>query len=94
MKIARFAFLGTILSFLALPPWAGPALAQQTGPFRSDSGGWAPVKHLEFSPDDIEGGWLGPEGEQITSVPRTSHPSLIEIRTGFEAELVKTMEDL
>jgi len=94
MKIARLSFLGTILSFLALLPWAKPASAQQTGPFRSDSEGWVPVKHLEFSPDDIEGGWLGPEGEQITCVPPTHHPLLIEIRAGFESEIAKTMEDL
>ena len=59
----------------------------------TDGDGWVPVKHLEFTPDDIEGGLLGPSGEQITSVPRAEHPSLIEIRQGFEAEIVKTMED-
>ena len=56
--------------------------------------GWAPVKHLEFLPDDVQGGLLGPEGEPIISVPRAQHESLIEIRSGFEAEIVKTMDTM
>ena len=55
--------------------------------------GWAPVKHLEFTDEDIEGGFLGSDGALIVSVNRAEHPSLIEIRAGFEAEIVKTMED-
>jgi hypothetical protein len=52
------------------------------------------VKHLEFTPEDVEGGLLGPEGELIEIVQRAVQPSLIEIRQGFEAEVVKTMENL
>ncbi len=55
--------------------------------------GWVPVKHLEFSDEDIEGGWLGPDGELIISTERARQASLIEIRQGFEAELIKTMEN-
>lgn len=55
--------------------------------------GWVPVKHLEFSDEDIEGGWLGPDGDLIISTERARHASLIEFREGFEAELIKTMEN-
>jgi len=59
-----------------------------------DRDAWVPVKHLEFTPDDIQGGLLGPEGEPIESVVRAVQPSLIELRKGFEVEIVKTMEDM
>lgn len=61
---------------------------------KAESGEWVPVRHLQFSEDDIEGGIMGPEGEQILAVPRTRHASLIELRGGFEVEIVKTMEDM
>ena len=59
-----------------------------------DGNGWVAVKHLNFTQDDIEGGLVGPEGELIEIVQRASQPSLIEIRAGFEAEVVKTMENM
>jgi len=71
--------------------WAGPLWAQSSKQDSSD--GWVPVKHLEFTPEDVEGGYLGPEGELIEVVQRADQPSLIEIRQGFEAEVVKMMED-
>jgi hypothetical protein len=55
---------------------------------------WVPVKHLSFTPEDVEGGLVGPEGELIEIVQRAAQPSLIEIRAGFEAEVVKTMENM
>jgi hypothetical protein len=73
---------------------AGVASAQDPRASKSGDDDWVPVKHLEFTADDIEGGLFGPEGEQITSVPRAEQPSLIEIRAGFEAEVVKTMENM
>jgi hypothetical protein len=60
----------------------------------SDGDDWVPVKHLEFTPEDVAGGLLGPEGELIEVVQRATQPSLIEIRQGFEAEVVKTMENM
>ena len=84
----------TILALSTSLLLAGAASAQSSVAAKSSDDGWAPVKHLEFTPDDIEGGLLGPEGEQITSVRRAEHPSLIEIRAGFEAEVVKTMENM
>ena len=49
---------------------------------------------VEFSDDDIEGGVLGPEGELLQSINKAEHDSLIEIRQGFEPEIVKMLEDL
>lgn len=77
---------------LALSLLVSPAvLAGGTTP---EADGWVPVKHLEFTADDVEGGLLGPDGELIEVAPRVQHRSLIEIREGFEAEVVKTMEDM
>lgn len=81
LLLVTFASLGT----------AAPANAQNASTSPDD--GWVPVKHLEFSDEDIEGGWLGPDGDLIVSTERARHASLIEIREGFEAELIKTMEN-
>jgi hypothetical protein len=85
-----------ILTALALAAWLVPdgALAQHETAADSDADRWVPVRRLEFSADEIEGGVIGPDGEQIVSVPRTRHRSLIELRAGFETEIVKTLEDL
>jgi hypothetical protein len=73
---------------------AGPLLAS-SGVAQNDSNDdWGPVKHLTFSADDIEGDLFTPEGERIETVLRATHPSLIELREGFEAEIAKTMEDM
>ena len=73
---------------------AGPGLAQGSQSESSRGDEWAPVKHLEFTADDIEGGLMAPDGTLIESVVRADHPSLIELRQGFEAEIVKMLEDL
>ncbi len=70
-----------------------PALAQ-AGKSEADSDAWVPVKHLRFTDEDVRAGLLGPEGELIEVVPRAPQPSLIELRQGFEAEVVKTMEEM
>jgi len=82
LLLATFATLGISISARA-----------QTAQTDTKDDGWVPVKHLEFSDEDIEGGWLGPDGDLIVSTERARHPSLIEIREGFEAELIKTMEN-
>jgi RNA polymerase sigma-70 factor, ECF subfamily len=53
-----------------------------------------PAQVFVFDPDSVEGNVVGPEGEQIQVLLPVVHPSLIEIRRHFVAELVKTMEDL
>jgi hypothetical protein len=69
-------------------------LAQADKEADTDGKVWVPVKHLTFTPEDIEGEVFTPEGERIETVLRADHPSLIELREGFEAEIVKTMEDM
>ncbi len=83
----RVSFLVAVTAALL----AAPAVLAQ-GANHDD--GWVPVKHLEFTADDVNGGLLGPEGELIQAVERAVQPSLIEIRQGFEAEVVKTMENM
>jgi hypothetical protein len=73
-------------SFVANTGWA------QGGEDGKD--GWVPVKHLAFTDEEIEGGVFTPDGERIETILRATHPSLIELREGFEAEIVKTMEDM
>ena len=74
--------------------WASPLWAQGSKEESHDADGWVPVKHLEFTDEDVRGGYLGPDGELIQATQRAVHPSLIEIRQGFEAEMVKTLENL
>jgi hypothetical protein len=90
MKSQTSNRLSLVVAF-ALTLFTGPAALAQGD---RDVDGWVPVKHLEFTPDDVEGGLLGPDGELIESVQRAPQPSLIEIRAGFEAEVVKTMENM
>ena len=85
--LQTFALAACLLS-------AGGAVAQGIRAANTDSDAWVPVKHLEFTPEDVKGGVMGPYGERIETVVRAKHPSLIEIRAGFEAEIVKTMEDM
>jgi RNA polymerase sigma-70 factor (ECF subfamily) len=47
-----------------------------------------------FGNDTIEGSNSGPEGEYIEVVRPVPHPSLIELRRHFVAEVAKSMEDL
>jgi len=76
-----------------LTAFASPAaLAEDNvGPGEADA--WVPVQHLCFSDEDIQGGILDSDGVLIELVEPAMHSSLIEIRQGFEAEIVKTMEN-
>ena len=94
MKNARTNRLFQTIALSASLLLAGTAAAQGSTGAKPDDESWVPVKHLEFTPEDIEGGLLGPNGELIISVKRAEHHSLIEIRAGFEAEIVKTMENM
>jgi len=85
--LAAFTLLACLLS-------PSPVSAANSDGQPNDASDWVPVKHLSFSPEEIEGGLSAPDGTLIQSIPRAAHSSLIEIRQGFEAEIVKTMEDL
>jgi hypothetical protein len=82
-----FVLVGALLA-------ANSALGQDKPETSASGDGWAPVRHLEFTPDDIEGGVMAPDGTRIESIVRADYPSLIEIRAGFESEIVKMVEDL
>jgi hypothetical protein len=78
---------------------AAGLLAASTGRAQGEGGersgdDWAPIKHLTFTDEEIKGGVFAPDGTRIESVAPAIHPSLIELRQGFEAEIVKTMEDM
>ena len=94
MKITFTNGLLQILALSATTLCAGATAAQGTTASASENDDWAPVRHLEFKPEDVEGERLDPGGTEIISVPRAEHGSLIEIRAGFEAEIIKTMENM
>jgi hypothetical protein len=73
---------------------ANPGHAQEEAEARGGGDGWAPVKRLTFTDDEIKGGVFAPDGTRIESLVRVEHPCLIELREGFEAEIVKMMEDM
>jgi hypothetical protein len=90
MKSRRFRVFVLAAGLLAV----NTSLAQGNNDKSSRGDGWVPVKRIEFTPDEIEGGVLAPDGTRIESIVRAAHPSLIELREGFEAEIVKMMEDM
>jgi hypothetical protein len=73
---------------------SSPLAVAQGHESAGDGDAWTPVKHLRFTDEDVRAGLLGPDGELIEVVARVPQPSLIELREGFEAEVVKTMEDM
>jgi hypothetical protein len=80
-----------VLSMSLLRP--GFALCEDSSDKPRNEIVWAPVKHLQFTDEDVEGGKLGADGELIAPVTPACQPTLIEIRKGFEAEILKTMEN-
>jgi hypothetical protein len=68
----------------------GPALAQES---RADDGK-SGVKHYDFDDDQVDADRLSPEGILIETVPRARHKSLIDLRTNFDAEMLKGLENL
>jgi RNA polymerase sigma-70 factor (ECF subfamily) len=52
------------------------------------------VQRMVFGDDLVDGSVQGPDGEIIQMMPPVWHPSLIQIRTNFVPEMVKSLEDL
>ena len=52
------------------------------------------VKHFDFEDDQVEGDLQRPDGELVTSIPRATQPSLIELRWSFLPEMIKDFENL
>ena len=48
----------------------------------------------DFEDDMVEGDLQRPDGEMIDSLRKTQHSSLIEIRPNFQAEMLKTLDDI
>lgn len=61
----------------------------------STAPGKAKVKVLTFGEgDDVEGGVVGPNGENVSVRQQITHSSLIRVRTQFVAEIFKSAEDM
>ena len=78
------------------PPAPAPPPARDARPARAPAPP-APIPSPQvfvFGNETVEGDTVGPEGERIVIVPPIQHPSLIELRRHFVAEVVKSMEEL
>ena len=86
MKAFAVAFLLSVAS-------AGTAFAQDTNtqPTQEQA---AAVKHFDFEDDQVEGDLQRPDGELVTSIPKATQPSLIELRWSFLPEMIKDFENL
>lgn len=74
---------------------AAQAGANQSVPQQqTQSAPGAAVQHYDFEDDQVEGDIQRPDGELISSIPKASEQSLIEIRRNFVPEIVKMIEDL
>jgi RNA polymerase sigma-70 factor, ECF subfamily len=82
---------------IAAEPMPAPPSAAKSTTSRRPSRAPEPdlaTQRFVFDPDEIEGGFVGPEGETIVVAPPIVHSSLIEIRRHFVPEMLKTLEDL
>jgi hypothetical protein len=90
--IMRTLGLSTFGSIAILLLSVGVASAQ---PAKAAKGGAdSKVKVYDFSGDDIEGDLVKPEGTDLNARDFAKHSSLIEIRTTFLPEILKSAEDL
>src|SRR5690242_21844977 len=80
LVLAAFAVLATVTVASAQPAGKGEAKAK--------------VKVYDFSGDTIEGDLIKPEGSTVDARDFAKHSSLINIRTNFIPEILKSAEDL
>ena len=71
-----------------------PALAESSELAPASSKAFSVIKHFDFEDDFVEGELRRPDGELIVSTNKAKHKSLIELRTNFIPEMMKTLEDL
>jgi hypothetical protein len=84
--LAIVILLGTTLAVPAYAEDSGSGIAQEAN---------APAtKYFDFEDDQVEGDLQRPDGELISSIPKAKQASLIEIRTDFIPEIMKSLEDL
>jgi len=82
----------TIVALLSLVMLVGVAAADDKK--GGGGGGNAKVKTYDFSGDTIEGDLVKPEGSTVDARDFAKHSSLINIRTNFIPEIIKSAEDL
>jgi hypothetical protein len=87
VKLFATAFL--LGSLLALP-----ALAKSPDLESGSSDAVTVTKHFDFEDDFVEGEMQRPDGDLIVSNTKARHKSLIELRTDFIPEMIKSLEDL
>jgi hypothetical protein len=86
----RNVVMKTIVALLSLVMLVGVASADDKK--GGDKGG--KVKVYDFSGDTIEGDLVKPEGSTVDARDFAKHSSLINIRTNFIPEILKSAEDL
>jgi hypothetical protein len=79
-----------LLATLFAPLLAGRALAQGSHPDDAKP----TLKHYDFDDDQVEADRLSPDGVLIAPLMLARHKSLIELRTDFNAEMLKRLESL
>ena len=52
------------------------------------------AKHFDFEDDFVQGDLRRPDGDLIVTTQKAAHKSLIEIRTNFIPEMIKSLEDI
>jgi len=73
---------------------AGTAFAQNANTQSTQEEAAPAVKHFDFEDDLVEGDLQRPDGELVTSIPKATQPSLIELRWGFLREIIEDFENL
>lgn len=82
------------ITFLLGIASAGPAFAQDTNSQPTQEEAAVAVQHFDFEDDQVEGDLQRPDGDLVTSIPKATQPSLIELRWSFLPEIVKDFENL
>ncbi len=88
----RFMTATQLLSLVEASP--GTAFAQNANTPSTQEEAAPAVKHFDFEDDLVEGDLQRPDGELVTSIPKATQPSLIELRWSFLPEIIKDFENL
>jgi hypothetical protein len=91
--VARAPVTGPSAAAPAPVPRSAPARAAARAPRVEDASPPA-VQRFSFDPEEIDAELAGPDGEVIRGEPVVRQPSLIELRTHFLPELLKSLEDI
>lgn len=87
----RKVVMKTVVALLSLVMLVGIASADDK---KGGDKGNGKVKVYDFSGDTIEGDLVKPEGSTVDARDFAKHSSLINIRTNFIPEILKSAEDL